>query len=397
MNNELIFEKAAPILAQLEKAGFDAYYVGGAVRDYLLNRPIGDVDIATAALPEEVKRVFSKTVDVGIEHGTVLVIWQGDGYEITTFRTESDYKDFRRPEKVSFVRTLEEDLKRRDFTINAMAMDRHGTIVDPFGGKAALQSQQIQTVGKAQERFSEDALRMMRAARFASQLGFQLHIETEEALSRCTSLLEHIAVERKLMEMDKLMAGKEAAAGIKILLEGGLIAYLPGLLGQEQRINKMLSYDLNKLTGIQKWLLLLVLLAPHKPGDWLKEWRMPAKKIKYLAGTYETALKQQKEEWTDFSLYEAGVDQAMDAEAVNALLAGRPSKAEELKNRHADLSIHTRKELAITGKELKEWKNETGGPWMKSYIEMIERAVVERKVENSKEKIKEWLEACNLL
>ncbi|WP_231603496.1 CCA tRNA nucleotidyltransferase [Bacillus sp. FJAT-27231] len=397
MNNQSIFDQAAPILEQLEKAGFDAYYVGGAVRDFLLNRPIGDVDIATSALPEEVKSVFPKTVDVGIEHGTVLVIWRGDGYEITTFRTESDYKDFRRPEKVAFVRTLEEDLKRRDFTINAMAMDRHGAIIDPFDGKKALQLRQIQTVGEARERFSEDALRMMRAARFVSQLGFQLHPKTEEALSRCAHLLQHIAVERKLMEMDKLLAGKEVTAGLRVLVNGGLLAYLPGLTGKEQLIDQMLSYDLSRLTARQNWLFLLVLLAPGQPGDWLKEWRMPAKKIKYLAGTYEWFLKVQEGDWSEFSLYEAGIERAVDAEAVSALYAGRPPRAEELKRQHAALPIKNRKELAITGKELKEWKHETGGPWMKQYIEMIERAVVQKKVENCKDKIKEWLEACNLL
>ncbi|HEY9576999.1 MAG TPA: CCA tRNA nucleotidyltransferase, partial [Pseudobacillus sp.] len=390
MSNRSVFEQAAPLLEQLEKAGFDAYYVGGAVRDFLLNRPIGDVDIATSALPGEVKSVFPKTVDVGIEHGTVLVIWQGDGYEITTFRTESDYKDFRRPEKVSFVRTLEEDLKRRDFTINAMAMDRQGAIIDPFNGKTALQSRHLQTVGEAKERFSEDALRMMRAARFVSQLGFQLHKETEEALSRCAHLLQHIAVERKLMEMDKLLAGKEVAAGLRVLLNGGLIAYLPGLSGQERIVSKALSYDLSRLTARQNWLLLLVLLAPDKPGDWLREWRMSAKKIKYLAGTYEWFLKHHEGNWSDFSLYEVGIEKAEDIEAVSALLANRPSCTEELKRRHEALPIKNRKELAITGKELKEWKNETGGPWMKSYIEMAERAVVQGKVENRKDKIKEW-------
>ncbi|KAB7708928.1 CCA tRNA nucleotidyltransferase [Bacillus aerolatus] len=397
MSNRLMFEQASPLLTRLEKAGYDAYYVGGAVRDFLLDRPIGDVDIATSALPEEVKQVFSKTVDVGIEHGTVLVIWQGSGYEITTFRTESDYKDFRRPEKVSFVRSLEEDLKRRDFTINAMAMDRHGKIIDPFNGKSALKMKQIKTVGPAEERFSEDALRMMRAARFASQLGFHLHHETKESLSRCSHLLEHIAVERKLTEMDKLLAGKETAAGIRVLLEGKLTAFLPGLAGKDSQLENLLSYDLMPLTVRQKWLFLLVLFVPDNVHDWLKAWRMPARRIKYLTGTYEWFLRSPKETWSDFSLYETGLERAADIEEVSALIAGRPSHAEALHRRHEELPIKDRKELAVTGKELKEWKNEQGGPWMKSFLEMIERAVVEKKVENSKEKIKEWLKACNLL
>ncbi|MGO2926624.1 MAG: CCA tRNA nucleotidyltransferase, partial [Leuconostoc citreum] len=120
------FMQAQPILEHIESAGFEAYFVGGAVRDMLLNKPIHDVDIATSAFPEEIKALFTKTVDTGIQHGTVMVLDHGDGYEITTFRTESTYTDFRRPDKVTFVRSLAEDLKRRDFTINAIAMTKDG-------------------------------------------------------------------------------------------------------------------------------------------------------------------------------------------------------------------------------------------------------------------------------
>ena len=119
-----IFHQAKPILNKIEQAGFAAYFVGGSVRDYLLKRNINDVDIATSAFPEEIKQIFPRTVDIGIEHGTVLVIEKGKEYEITTFRTESSYGDFRRPDKVEFIRSLEGDLERRDFTMNSMAMDR---------------------------------------------------------------------------------------------------------------------------------------------------------------------------------------------------------------------------------------------------------------------------------
>ncbi|MDF2859422.1 MAG: tRNA nucleotidyltransferase, partial [Neobacillus sp.] len=122
------FLAAVPVLQKLEDAGFEAYFVGGSVRDLLLDKGIHDVDIATAATPEEVKRVFSKTVDVGIEHGTVLVLFQNESYEITTFRTEAEYQDYRRPKEVTFIRNLTEDLQRRDFTMNAIAMDKKGQL-----------------------------------------------------------------------------------------------------------------------------------------------------------------------------------------------------------------------------------------------------------------------------
>src|SRR5699024_8631518 len=124
--------KARPIINKLEQAGFEAYFVGGSVRDILLHQKIHDVDIATSAFPAEVKAIFPKTIDIGIEHGTVLVLSEGEQYEITTFRTESTYQDFRRPDDVQFVRSLEEDLKRRDFTINALALNKKGTVIDLF-------------------------------------------------------------------------------------------------------------------------------------------------------------------------------------------------------------------------------------------------------------------------
>lgn len=133
-----LFLKSVPILELIEEAGYEAYFVGGSVRDYILGRPINDVDIASSATPQEIKRIFPNTADIGIDHGTVLVITDTGTYEITTFRTESGYSDFRRPDAVKFVRSLTEDLQRRDFTMNAIAMDKTGKIIDPFNGKRDL-------------------------------------------------------------------------------------------------------------------------------------------------------------------------------------------------------------------------------------------------------------------
>ena len=190
------FKEALPLLETLTTAGYEAYFVGGSVRDVILNRPIADVDIATSAYPEEVKKLFSHTIDTGIQHGTVTVMMEKEGYEITTFRTESTYQDYRRPDEVTFVRSLKEDLKRRDFTMNAIAMDQFGILHDPYQGQAAIVAQIIEAVGIADERFSEDALRMMRALRFVSQLGFTLELATKNAIKNNRALLEHIAVER---------------------------------------------------------------------------------------------------------------------------------------------------------------------------------------------------------
>ena len=199
------YQKAIPVLNKLEQAGFEAYFVGGSVRDILLDQPIHDVDIATSAFPEEIKQLFPKTIDIGIEHGTVLVLAEEEQYEITTFRTESTYQDYRRPDHVEFVRSLVEDLKRRDFTINAFALKEDGQIIDLFDGLADLENQILRAVGDPQERFHEDALRMMRGIRFVSQIGFTLEQETAAAIQANHSLLGKISVERINVEFINML------------------------------------------------------------------------------------------------------------------------------------------------------------------------------------------------
>ena len=141
-----LFEPARPVLQKIETAGYEAYFVGGCVRDTILGDPIHDIDIATSAYPSEIKAIFKRTVDTGIQHGTVMILDHGTGYETTTFRTESGYQDYRRPDKVTFVRSLKDDLKRRDFTINALAMKEDGTVIDLFNGLSDLQNQIMRNV-----------------------------------------------------------------------------------------------------------------------------------------------------------------------------------------------------------------------------------------------------------
>ncbi|HZG71927.1 MAG TPA: CCA tRNA nucleotidyltransferase [Chondromyces sp.] len=397
MNNEDLFEEAAPILARIEEAGFEAFYVGGSVRDYILGRPIGDVDIATSALPEEVKKIFHKTVDVGIEHGTVLVLLNGKGYEVTTYRTESDYKDFRHPEKVMFVRTLSEDLQRRDFTMNAMAMDYKRGIIDPFHGREDLQNRQIRTVGPAEERFSEDALRMMRAARFVSQLGFSLEEKTSQALKEHAPLLRHIAVERKLNEMEKLLAGGFKKKGLHILLESDLFRFLPGLADKETALRKLIELPIESCTSEQIWLMLTFLAARENPAEFLREWRLPVKKIKSVVQRLSVLERRLEEPWTIYSLYEATLPAAVDAEQVRSVLFHDKSEIEKLQQWHEKLSITDRKQLAVTGNDLKGWAGKQAGPWIKEVLTAVEKAVVTGGIENQKDEIREWLKSCNIL
>lgn len=193
------------IIKKLEEAGYEAYAVGGCVRDALLSRRPEDWDITTSALPEQVKKLFERTVDTGIAHGTVTVLLQGTGYEVTTYRIDGEYRDSRHPESVAFTPDLREDLKRRDFTINAMAYNPEKGLVDLFGGRRDLEAGIVRCVGNPVERFTEDALRILRAVRFSAQLGFEIEEETKRAMKALAPNLKNISQERIQAELNKLL------------------------------------------------------------------------------------------------------------------------------------------------------------------------------------------------
>lgn len=193
------------IIGKIREHGFEAFAVGGCVRDTLLDREPGDWDITTSAKPEEVKAIFGKTVDTGLQHGTVTVIKNHEGYEVTTYRIDGEYHDGRHPDSVEFTSNLKEDLKRRDFTINAMAYSHETGIVDEFEGMKDLKNKVIRCVGLAHDRFTEDALRILRAIRFAAQLGFEIEEETYKAISDIAPNLKKVSKERIQVEMTKLL------------------------------------------------------------------------------------------------------------------------------------------------------------------------------------------------
>ncbi|SEN26723.1 CCA tRNA nucleotidyltransferase [Paenibacillus sp. OV219] len=217
--------KALPLLHVLEERGFEAVFVGGCVRDTLLGKALKDVDIATSAAPEEVIAAFPHTIPTGLQHGTVTVVHDGETYEITTFRTESAYEQFRRPTQVQFVTSLEADLLRRDFTINSMAMRADGTVVDPFGGLADLRRGVLRCVGDADARLQEDALRIVRAVRFAAAYKLRIAHGTWRAILRHRGLLVHIAMERIGLELDKMIGGSGPQHAAALLAVSELLVY----------------------------------------------------------------------------------------------------------------------------------------------------------------------------
>ena len=197
--------QAAKVIQTLEQHGFEAYIVGGCVRDSILGRTPGDWDITTSASPQEVKEIFDHTVDTGIEHGTVTVLMNHEPYEVTTYRVDGKYEDHRRPNEVHFTKSLREDLLRRDFTINAMAYNDDVRLVDVFGGMQDLNHHLIRCVGDPRERFSEDALRILRAVRFSAQLDFPIEPDTAKAVKELAPNLKNISAERIQTELVKLL------------------------------------------------------------------------------------------------------------------------------------------------------------------------------------------------
>lgn len=198
-------EKVHNIINTLEEAGYEAYAVGGCVRDSVLGRTPDDWDITTSAKPDEMKRLFPRTVDTGIKHGTITVLLGREGFEVTTYRIDGTYEDGRHPSEVTFTASLKEDLRRRDFTINAMAYNERDGLVDLYGGLADIENQVIRCVGNAEERFDEDALRMLRAVRFSAQLGYRIDETTGEAIKALAPNLRKISAERIQVELVKLV------------------------------------------------------------------------------------------------------------------------------------------------------------------------------------------------
>ena len=243
---QLISSREGGVIRRLNAAGYEAYFVGGCVRDALMGRDADDIDVTTEATPDEVKAVFAgeRIIDTGLKHGTVTLLYDGEPVEITTFRTESGYSDRRHPDRVAFVRDVTEDLARRDFTMNAMAADAEGNLVDPFGGRCDLDAGIIRAVGDAEERFGEDALRIMRAVRFSGQLGFEIEDATARAMRTRKELLSDISKERIYAELKKLVVGPYAGRVIMKYTDilGTVIPYLERTKGFLQ-YNSYHKYD----------------------------------------------------------------------------------------------------------------------------------------------------------
>ena len=387
IQKEPLFLEALPVMQQLVDAGYEAYFVGGSVRDMLLHKPISDVDIATSATPQEVKEIFPHTVDVGIEHGTVMVIHHKEGYEVTTFRTEEGYEDFRHPDKVTFVRSLEEDLKRRDFTINALAIGIDDQLMDFFDGIGDLERQCIRCVGDAKERFNEDALRMFRAIRFVGQLGFQIEENTKNAISLLKMNLSKVAVERMKVEFEKMIKSSYRKDALKLFVETGLYQACPLFDGKDEILLKLAEFPLKEMSVLQAWILFIdeLKLSDKEVTHLLKSWKSSNEQIRDVLVGYKTYRARKEEEWNFFLAYDCPYEVASEVEQL-LIAQNKSTSMKGLEATYQSLPIRSMNDIQLNGHDIiRILKLEKKGPIIGQVLKTVEKMILEQSIKNNAE------------
>ena len=376
------FEQAVRIIQTLEAHGFEAYFVGGCVRDWLLGRTVHDIDICTNAHPGDVISLFPDHVPTGLKHGTVSVKMDGQLFEVTTFRTEGKYEDYRRPADVKFVSDLKLDLERRDFTINAMAMGRDKTLHDPFDGRRDVERRLIRAVGNPVERFREDALRLLRAARFAAQLDFTIEEKTLAAMKETAPLLAHIAVERIREELSKLLDSPSPQWGSQIVQDTQLLIPFPELQEMFQRSCTQSWRLVHVQTPAQKWALLF-----HAAGykcDQARQvcqfLRMSKRETEEIA-VFVQCLRDIQPQWDqpkDVAWGKWLLSLGMPVcSRLNELLQacwwrGRDDRStRDLTRTYADMPVKSGKELAVNGRDLQEALGKKAGDWIAHVLQYL--------------------------
>ena len=342
------------ILKTLEGAGFAACFVGGCVRDTLLGRPVHDWDITTSALPEEIMALFPRCIPTGIKHGTVTVLLRGESFEVTTFRRDGAYHDGRHPDGVVFVPNLTEDLARRDFTINAMAMHLDGSITDCFDGKADLKRGIIRCVGDPERRFREDALRMLRALRFSAQLGFQIEDDTARAIRENAGLCRLLSRERVCAEAEKTLLSPLPQT-LSVMLREGLLSAC-GIAG---------DYDLQALRTVPaepdaRWAMLKVLI----PKLDMQQFRLPSRRVQLA----ETAAAAYRPSYARQELKALLAASGEDAARVCAKLSNQEALLEKILQSGECVSLRG---LAVNGRDFPALQGRSAGEMLRRLLDHV--------------------------
>lgn len=379
---------AYKVIETLENAGFEAFVVGGAVRDFVRNVHANDVDVTTNATPSDVKQLFQHTIDVGIEHGTVLIVLN-ETIEVTTFRSDAKYSDFRRPDEVIFVRSLQEDLKRRDFTMNAMALTKSDEVIDYFNGREDIKKQIIQAVGDPKQRFSEDALRMLRAVRFSAQLNFTLHSSTFEAIQTLHTLISHVSMERVKVELEKIWASKHVAIGMNLFISTNLAKnFLGDWTTYQKSWNNFSSFG-NAANG---WAYFVLMQQPTEVNAILSFYKCSNAEKAHVKNVVKAVEQLQKGDWTPYDFFQFTEEVLVIAASYAKAIWKKdvPYTEEDIHHMKASIPISTVKDIVVSGHDLMEWTGRKSGPWIREVLENATLSIVNSKLKNDRKHIKEW-------
>lgn len=389
---------ANEVLAILEHNGFTAYKVGGFVRDTLLQLPIHDIDIATSATPEQVMNLFSRVIPTGIKHGTVTVFHQGYWFEVTTFRQDHEYVNHRHPDQVTFVQDINKDLSRRDFTINAMAMDRFGQLIDPYHGTQDLKDGLLRAVGEPLKRFEEDALRILRGLRFSVRYSLTIEPGTWDAMNQAGSLLMNISKERVRDELSKMLEGRDWLKAIDLLSTQGLLPFSDW---------HQLFFRLSRCPGrkrlsgfadpITRWAALLYGDNLAEARVFLTRWRFSNKFANEVLTYLEIAEKERvNEREGKLLLLKFSLETVTRARELVKLKSDQREEHERWKRWKEELFLHHPKELRVTGRDLLECCKKPPGSWVKETLQILFEKAAIQGIPNCRELLLKEARAINV-
>ena len=329
------------VLKTLKENGYEAYFVGGFVRDRLLGLYSDDIDITTNALPDEVETCFKNVKQTGKKYGTVTVLIDSFKYEVTTYRFDGEYADGRRPDKVEFSTKLEDDLERRDFTINALVMDENEVVRDLHNGKFDIENKIIRTINNPAKRFKEDALRMMRAIRFVSKLGFDIEAKTLKAIEELKGLIHNVSIERIMVELDKTFKGEHRQKAMKYLVKSNLHKELHGL---EKGIEYLQDIE-GEVHSIEAFAISFIL------GEYSDVWRFSNNNRRLIEKVIHLHEVTKEGIWNKFIVFSNGAEVCLLANRINVLL-GFEDQSELINNISKGLIVKDVCDLAFKGQDI---------------------------------------------
>lgn len=385
------FKYANSVIETIKHQGFSAYFVGGCVRDYLLNIEVNDIDIATSASPEEIEKIFPKVIPVGIDHGTVIVRYNHISYEVTTYKSEHSFAD--ENSQIS----IKDDLSKRDFTINALAMDDAGKIIDLFNGELDIKNELIKTVGSPQDRFEEDPLRIIRALRFSSQFGFNIEENTLQKMQKLKTTLSVLSVERITKEMIKFFTGHNINHGLHYLLTTQIYTELPIFKNNQTLINS-LPQDIKPFTRFSEVISYFHLIDENiSINQWVKAWKV-SNLVKSETVNLVASIKNYENNGMNVVLlYKLNRNLIQSFILVLKLYYQIEVKYEDILAEKNNLIIDSRQDLALDGNDITNlFPHLKKGKWIEELIKEIEKEVLYKRIDNNKNTIKEWIK-CNRL